>query len=227
MSHKRSPSRAGKNDTFAKSMLRRAVAGERFPARCPRRADKKPEQVYDICMQKIGRDITRFVSSLVGDNEQARINLRANQVRERYKRALEVVYRDTAPLFLAHTNNVYIMKKDDVRTLIVYVDDSIIATELNAQRELIKLHLLQLFGEDVEAFEIYVSKPKFKKNHPYLVAEDGQPEKKAPSVPLDDEERNYVYATVQTVEDERLRESLRKAMTADLEWKKGENRIRS
>lgn len=178
-------------------------------------------------MRKVGADITYLVATLVGDDEQARINLRANQVRERFKRALETVYRDQAPLFLAHTNNVYIMNKDDVRTLIVYVDESIYAAELNAQRELIRLHLLELFGEDVEAFEIYVSKPKFKNNHPYLAEVSQKADEKPPSIPLNDEEKAYVSDTVAHIENQHLRETLQKAMTADLEWKKGEKRSRS
>ena len=178
-------------------------------------------------MQKIGADITNLVATLVGDNEQARINLRANQVRDRYKRALEIAYQDQAPLFLAHTNNVYIIMKDGVRTLIVYVDDSIFAAELNAQRELIRLHLLQLFGEDVEQFEIHVSRGKYKKNHPYLSENQQNDPQTTASIPLTDTEKAYVSNTVSTVEDERLRASLERAMTADLEWKKGEKRTRS
>ena len=178
-------------------------------------------------MRKIGTDIGNLVATLAGDDEQARINMRANQVRDRYKRAIESVYRDTAPLFLAHTNNVYIMKKDDKPTLIVYVDESIFAAELNAQRELIKLQLLQLFGEDVEQFEIHVSRGKYKKNHPFLAENRENTVERPPSIPLDDTEETFVSNTVSTVEDQRLRETLQKAMKTDLEWKKGEKRIRS
>ena len=178
-------------------------------------------------MKKISADITQLVSELAGDSEQARINLRANQVRERYKAAIEQTYRETASLFLAHTNNVYIMTKDGVRTLIVYVDESIFAAELNAQRELIKLYLLQMFGEDVESFEIHVSRGKYKKNHPYLAETDGNSNENAPAIPLSDDEKAYVSDTVSVVEDDYLRETIRKAMTADLEWKKGENRTRN
>ena len=178
-------------------------------------------------VKKIGADITQLVADLAGNSEQARINLRANQVRERYRSAIEKTYRETAQLFLAHTNNVYIMTKDGVRTLIVYVDESIFAAELNAQRELIKLHLLELFGEDVESFEIHVSRGKYKKNHPYLTEAETNRAESAPSVPLNDTEKAYVSNTVSVVQDEKLRETLRKAMTADMEWKKGENQIRS
>ena len=111
-------------------------------------------------MKKLGHDLELMIARLSGNDEQARINLRAHQVRDRYKQALETVYKNQAPLFLAHTNNVYILKKDGVKTLIVYVDDSLFAAELNAQRELIRLKLLELFGEDVADFQIKTSRWK-------------------------------------------------------------------
>lgn len=174
-------------------------------------------------MKKLGNDIFAEIGRLMGDDEQAKINFRARQVRERYKAALESVYRDQAPLFLAHTNNVYVMKKRDVKTLIVYVDESIFSAELNAQRELIKLKLLELFGEQIEEFEIYVSREKYKKNHPYLTDDRPESDEKHPPVQLDSNEKAYVSTVSATVEDERLREKLKKAMTADMEWKKGES----
>ena len=179
-------------------------------------------------MKKAGAGVQRLVANLAGDDEQARINLRANQVRDRYRRVMEAVYRDQARLFLAHTNNVYIMTKGGVRTLIAYVDESIYAAELNAQRELIKLRLLELFGEDVEQFEIHVSRGRYKSNHPFLADAPegpGTAGAKPAAIPLTQDESAYVDETVSAVEDPRLREALRKAMTADMEWKKGENRV--
>lgn len=173
-------------------------------------------------MKKLGYDLELMIAQLSGDDERARVNLRARQVRDRYKQAIEKVYRDQATLFLAHTNNAYIMNKDGVRTLIVYVDESIFAAELNAQRELIKLKLLELFGEDIEQFEIYVSRGDYKKNHPYLASAE---EAAKPLVvkPLDDETRKQVFETASIVEDERLRTALQNAMTADFQLKKAEN----
>ena len=172
---------------------------------------------YNSRMKKLGDNLAYLVASMAGDDEQARINYRAHQVRSRYRQAIETVYRDTAELFLAHTNNVYIMKKDGVTTLIVYVDESIFAAELNAQRELIKLKLLELFGEQVEEFEIYVSRGNYKQYHPYLDA-DAEPGTAAPAPlqPLDESETNKVRATSENIEDESVRESFQKAMTADL-----------
>lgn len=135
-------------------------------------------------MEKLGASIPDLLAQMSANNATARLNLRAKQVRARYKEALERVYGSTAQLFLEHTNNVYIMNKDGVRTLIVYVDDSIFAAELNAQRELIKLKLLELFGEDIETFDIFISRGSYKNNHPFLSDEDesaGEGEKKLSS----------------------------------------------
>lgn len=159
-----------------------------------------------------------------GDSESARINMRIRQVRERYKKAIESVYPEqTAKLHLAHTNSVIITTKKGTRTLIVYVDDSLFAAELNAQRELIKLSLLELFGEDIEDFQILVSKwRKYREVHPYIDDEESDRLDEVTPIPLDDEERTFVSQTASQIEDEKVRKSLEKAMTADLEWKKGE-----
>lgn len=173
-------------------------------------------------MKKLSDNIDLYLAKLSGSQSQARINIRARQVRERYKQAIESVYRDSAPLFLQHTNNVYIMNKNNVRTLIVYVDESIFAAELNAQRELIKLKLLEGSGEHVDAFEILVSRGNYKHNHPYET--DGSSTAPAyRAIPLSPSEQNYVETTVSGIEGRRLRTSLEKAMTASLELNKAEN----
>ena len=173
-------------------------------------------------MQKIGQNIEYFLATLTGDQDQARIKLRAHQVRERYKEVLQSVYRDTAQLFLAHTNNVYIMNKNDVKTLIVYVDESIFAAELNAQRELIKLKLLEQFGEAAEEFEIYVSRGRYKLNHPYIIDSDADSTQAYTPVNLDLTEQDYVSTTASTLDSTALRTSFEKAMTASLTLNKTE-----
>ena len=177
-------------------------------------------------MKKIGKNIERLIVELSEDSDQARINLRAHQVRERYRKALESVYHDSAALFLEHTNNVYIMRKEDVPTLIVYVDESIFAAELNAQRELIKLKLLELFGEQVEQFEIYVSRGNYRSNHPY--ADMGEkPQEALPLPELKGEGKQQVRELSAKVEDPGVRKALEKAVTADLARKMVENGTRT
>jgi len=174
-------------------------------------------------MRKVGADIPGVIARMGGDSDAARKNMRIQQVRERYREAIESVYpSQTAKLHLNHTNKVIITTVKGTCTLIVYVDDSLFAAELNAQRELIKLRLLELFGEEIEDFQIKISRwRKQKEEHPYIETNSLVPEK--PSViPLDDHEKSFVDRTVGRIEDEKIKKSLERAMTADLEWKKGE-----
>lgn len=181
------------------------------------------EQRVGKCIS-VGSGIGKMVSQLAGDSEEARINIRVQQVRDRYRAAIESVYPpSTAHLHLAHTNNVIITMKKGARTLIVYVDDSLFAAELNAQRELIKLQLLEQFGEQIDDFQIKTSQwRKYRERHPYADGEETAVEAPPVAKPLDERERAYVSDTASKIEDDRLRKSLERAMTADLEWKKGE-----
>ena len=169
-------------------------------------------------MRKIGPDIRYAVAKLGEGSESARKNLRIQQVRDRYRKAIESVYRDSAPLHLAHTNNVII--KD--RELVVFVDDSLFAAELNAQRELIKLRLLELFGEEIDDFKIRTSQwKKFRDLHPYVDSDSTESDRKPSVIPLDAAEKWHVSDVSSRIEDEGLRRAFEKAMTADLERKKG------
>lgn len=170
-------------------------------------------------MRKIGSEIQYTVLQMGASSDAARLNMRIQQVRDRYRAAIESVYRDSAPLHLAHTNNVII--KD--RKLVVFVDDSLFAAELNAQRELIKLTLLELFGEEIDDFQIRTSQwKKYRDLHPYLTESNPGSNGNSPSVPLDSDEMAHVSNAASHIEDEKLRKAFEKAMTADLEWKKGE-----
>ena len=174
-------------------------------------------------MKKLGANIEALIADLAGDSEQARINLRAHQVRDRYRAALESVYPATACIFLDHTNNVYITKLEGVPTLIVYVDESIYAAELSAQRELIKLRLLELFGENVEEFRIYVSRARYKQNYPYR-DQGARTDDEPPSLPaLDDHDQSSIEELASKIDDEEVRNSFEKAMTADIARKIVEN----
>ena len=175
-----------------------------------------------VSMRKLGTEIRYAVAELGEGSDEARLNMRIQQVRARYKAAIEAVYRSTAPAHLAHTNKVIIMNRDGVKTLIVYVDDSLFAAELNAQRELIKLKLLELFGEDIVDFQISISKWKRDRDvHPYLSDLSQKADTKPTAIPLDDAEKSFVSDTASQISDTKVRESLKKAMTADMEWKKG------
>lgn len=142
---------------------------------------------------------------------------------------------------LEHTNNVFILKGSDVRAprrdqddrkdagatgkgkqLLVYVDESIVAAELNARRELVKLQFFERFGEEIDEFKIFISRGQYKTFHPFAKQET-VPSYVEPAVPvaLTEVEREEVVAQTAGIEDPRLRRAVERAMVADLEWKKG------
>lgn len=217
-------------------------------------------------MKKLGKSIEYLIADLTGNSDQAKINIRARQVRNRYKEIIELIYRDAAELFLKHTNNVYIIRGDasplssantssktgeevekpatpspshendaenedqdskgkDRKTLIVYVDESIFSAELNAQRELIKLKFLELFGEELDDFKIYISRGVYKSHHPFENEEETPAPPKLDEGILDETEMQFVESMAKNVESPEVSKSLKKAMTADLGRKKMEKRI--
>ena len=189
-------------------------------------------------MKKISENINEVYNQLGENNSLAKIAHRAARVRAMWAACVQ-------EYVLAHTNAVYIVKNDSssnketyqkaktaepeeknqptpTKTLIVYVDDSITATELNARRELIKLKFLQDFNEEIEELKIFISRGDYKKNYPFKKSYDEELQNTHPTVPLTKNELKSAQEIASVIEDERLREKLLKAMVADLEWKKSE-----
>ena len=181
-----------------------------------------------------GRDHARF--------------LRIAQVRKKWEQALADVFcnQEVERLILAHTNEAGIVTEKNFRgqtykKLYVYVDDSIVSSELNARRELLKLCFQVKLDEDIELIEILTARGARRKKHPYAIKTDTPRRDTTPSIPLSEEERQKVEQTVAAAEqalkttsektpkkpaetaahNRELIQSLKKAMVADLEWKKG------
>lgn len=111
--------------------------------------------------------------------------------------------------------------------LIVYVEDSLIAAEVDARREMIKLKFLELFGEELDGFRIRVSRGKYKLNHPYREEEKAADQKKVPREPLSEQQMAQINDELLAVPNERVREALKRAMISDLEAKKAEGAEKS
>ncbi len=173
---------------------------------------------------KLKSAIRTELDCLAQGNDKSRVLARTLQVQERYKQVIQKVYRINSQLFLDHTNSVYILDKDGCKTLIVYVDESIYAAELNAQRELIRLHMQQMFGENVQIFEIKVSRRDYKKKHPYKDMHGSEdsifPIHDSCDKTLPADKAEFIEQTLSAVDDRRLHKSLKKAMTADLKRQK-------
>ena len=163
-------------------------------------------------MKKLSKHIA---TAFAGDSEQAtnmRKAIRAGEVRRIWFELVE-------DYILEHTNGVYIISEDDRRIMKVYVDESIYASELNNRRELIQLLCRERFGEVVDEFQIYISYGNMKSVYPFKNNEE-LPDQN-PAVPLSEEEQAGVEQAGAAIANERLRAQFEKAMTADLEWKKG------
>lgn len=104
--------------------------------------------------------------------------------------------------------------------LIVYVEDSLIAAEIDARREMIKLKFLELFGEEIDEFRIRVSRGKYKLDHPYREHADSNAQaEKMPREPLSEERLAQIDEELLDIPDKRVREALKRAMISDLEVK--------
>ena len=165
-------------------------------------------------MKKFGNCINAGVSDIPGvDMGALRRAQRAKTVRSMWTKLVD-------PLFLDHTNNVFVFEEEGVTQMHVYVDESIYAAELNNQRELIKWRCRQEFGEAIDEFHIHISRGKYKDNHPFVQQQENAVDSNDP-IPLDAQELAMVDKTCEGIPEGPLRTSFRNAMISDLEWKKG------
>lgn len=126
-------------------------------------------------------------------------------------------------VFLDHTNNIFVFDKDGRREMHVYVDDSLFAAELNAQREIIKWRCLEEYGEAIDDFLIHVSRGHYKDQHPFAVpAQEGAAPMPCGELSLEEEAR--IARVSSAIPDERLRKAFEEAMISDMRWKKSEKR---
>lgn len=155
-----------------------------------------------------------------------------------WKNAVEAVYKDLSQLILGHINAVYVMKADEVKksrspvnisqkatVLVVYCDDSMVRSDLDARQEFLKIKFNEQ-GERVEGFTILPSQFDMKKRHPYAVRpEDNylismQSNKiNLEKIDISSQEQEFIETSVSSIENNKLRESLKNAMIADFKRK--------
>lgn len=167
-------------------------------------------------MAQLSSGLYSYLSSLGCDEELVKKNQRAIKVREMWSEIVE-------DFFLDHTNSVFIINEDNQKVLIVYVDESIFAAELNGRRELIKLKFLEKFNEKIDEFRICISRGAYKNNYPFKEEIDPAYKEEAQPISLTQEEMNELYQQTENIKSAEVRNSLLKAMISDLEWKKGLN----
>ena len=174
-------------------------------------------------MRNLGAQLDLAFLKIAKGDSAALVHRRAVQVRAEFKEAIEWVYADYASTFLKHVNAVYITEEEaGRRLLVVYVDESMFAADLNAQREMVKGWINDRFHENIDVFEIHTSRVRYRGIYPYLeektsstngVASDGR---KVSIRNLSKEEMFHVKHLSETVENESVKKAFEKAMTADM-----------
>ena len=183
-------------------------------------------------MRKLGESINELMAALAAGDDASRKAQRAAAVNVAWRNAVEAVYKDAAQMVLDHVNAVYIMAADEVvkgtptrashagtgAQLVVYADDSLIRSDLDARQEFLKMKLKEQ-GEHVETFKILPSRFEMKARHPFRRAEeDGAARasrEETPRTPLSPEEEAALEASVGAVESPMVRRALERAIRAD------------
>ncbi len=187
-------------------------------------------------MRRLGESINELMTVLAAGDDASRKAQRAAAVNVAWRNAVEAVYKDAAEMVLDHVNAVYIMAADEMvkgaptkashtgtgAQLVVYSDDSLIRSDLDARQEFLKMKLKEQ-GEHVETFKILPSRFDMKARHPFRRAESsgggGRPPRpmsdEAPRAPLTPEEQAALEASVEAVESPTVRKALERAIRAD------------
>ncbi len=124
------------------------------------------------------------------------------------------------PFILKHINSVYLIKEDrDISRettlrLTAYVDNSTVAAELNAQRELIVLKYRELFGIKIDEFIIKISRGAYKENYPFKERLQKNPQKIRRLSP---EEEQEIKTQVSKISDDDIRNSFERLLKATKE----------
>lgn len=144
-----------------------------------------------------------------------------------------------------HVTAVFVVPNTAASEVIVYVDRSIWATELNMQSELLRLNLnielnkdanepsnVMRKAEQVEKLTFKVSKEQYAARERRLTtlqlleAED-EDYRKAQPVALDEEELSGLEEALSHIENDQLRDTAYAAAKANLEWQKGVDSFRN
>lgn len=153
------------------------------------------------------------------------INRRIQRIHDQFSQVVD-------PFILEHTNSVYLLRHKDVLgdsqpnkdankeqsdtqvfDLVVYVDNSLVAAELNARRELIRLKYREQFKISIDVFGIRISRGSYKGKYPFK-NQDTTPQANTQVRELSDEETAHINELVEDISDKRIKESFIKAITA-------------
>lgn len=162
----------------------------------------------------VGDSLNSMLAALTGNDEANALAFRAAQVNRKWASAMERVYKTQSAMILDHTNSVYIMKEEGKCTLAVYIDDSLIRSDVKVRQEMIKM-ALALDGEHIDEFKVYPSKFNMKNMHPFVKKDVEKPVKRVPRA-LTAEEESAIEEAAAHIENEMVKNALIRAMRANL-----------
>ncbi|MDO4854232.1 MAG: hypothetical protein Q4A43_02260 [Coriobacteriia bacterium] len=174
-----------------------------------------------------------------------------------HEKAVERIYAQFSCLvndfILEHVNAVYLLNPQDEKEaapdaqkplaqwkaskpykkrLIVYVDNSLVAAELGAQKELLKLKYLSEFNVELVEFEVNISKGRYRIPHPFVdrLSERGHQLESSHTDCTEEEivsretltqyERERIDGLTEQIEDPRLKKSFERAIAATFNKKR-------
>lgn len=193
-------------------------------------------------MRRLSDGIDSLLRRLGALDSAAAEALRYERVNRLWEEASREVFGSAASLVLDHTNTVYLMTPEqaaDLRrfdrprsamqrsfsgnVLVVYADDSLVRSEIDARQQLLVMKCHQL-GEHVEGVVILPSKGAMKARHPFrekplegAVPTSTPTEAARPSEPLPPEEAQRIEGALNGMDNVALREAVRRAITANLD----------
>ena len=169
---------------------------------------------------KLGREIEDYVYSASGEHldQKGKPEHKVAQV-IKLQNAWEKI---ASPRALEHTDNITFVEKAKKPGVLIYVENSHWAAELEAQKELYRLLLEQETGFSIPDIRFLVTREASYKKI-FLRRKEKNPvvNKGEKPIPLTAKEEEYVRRLISQVSDSKLKEKLYNAMKADLEWKKG------
>lgn len=146
--------------------------------------------------------------------KQVLVERKIKQVYEQFSACVD-------PFIADHVNSVYLIKepsdvsRETLLKLTVYVDNSMVAAELNAQRELVILKYRELFSLDIKEMIIKISRGAYLDNYPLRALKEEEPEKTIHQ--LTDEEIKEIEDKTAEIKDPELRKSFQSLLKATKE----------
>ena len=165
--------------------------------------------------QNLSNCLNAYIDEIADSSDEVKKLYKIEKLERSFAVAAEQTFKKAAPLVLHHINEVCLLsEKNGLNKLIVYADDSGVRASIDARQGILK-HFLEKEGISYVSFQILQSKRSIKNRHPFENTQ--KPAQKQVLRVLTPEELAEIEEFVAPVDDFLVRESLKKALIADLQ----------